>query len=33
MASGTLTQRMMTVMLERILATAPQGGDVTSWRY
>jgi hypothetical protein len=33
MASGTLTQRMMTVMLERIMATAPPGADVTSWRY
>jgi hypothetical protein len=33
MANGTLTQRMMTVMQERILATAPKGADVSSWRY
>jgi hypothetical protein len=33
MANGTLTQRMMTVMQERILSTAPKGADVSSWRY
>jgi Putative esterase len=32
-ASGTLQQRMMPVMLERMLKTAPAGADTTSWRY
>jgi hypothetical protein len=32
-ANGTLQQRMMPVMLERMLKTAPAGADVKSWRY
>jgi len=31
-SSGTLQQRMMPVMMERMLKTAPQGADM-SWRY
>jgi hypothetical protein len=32
-ASGTLQQRMMPVMMEWMLKTAPAGADVKSWRY
>lgn len=32
-ASGTLHQRMMPVMLEHMLKTAPAGADTKSWRY
>ncbi|MGA3204861.1 MAG: alpha/beta hydrolase-fold protein [Bryobacteraceae bacterium] len=32
-ASGTLTQRMMPVMMEHMLKTAPAGADTKSWRY
>lgn len=32
-AGGTLTQRMMPVMMEHMLKTAPAGADVHSWRY
>lgn len=32
-ASGTLQQRMMPVMMERMLKTAPEGADTRSWRY
>jgi hypothetical protein len=32
-ASGTLHQRMMPVMLEQMLKTAPAGADISSWRY
>jgi hypothetical protein len=32
-ASGTLQQRMMPVMMEWMLKTAPAGADTKSWRY
>ena len=32
-AGGTLTQRMMPVMMEHMLKTAPAGADTKSWRY
>ena len=32
-ASGTMQQRMMPVMMEWMLKTAPAGADVKSWRY
>jgi hypothetical protein len=32
-AGGTLQQRMMPVMMEHMLKTAPAGADVKSWRY
>ena len=32
-ANGTLQQRMMPVMQERMLKTAPPGADTKSWRY
>jgi hypothetical protein len=32
-ASGTMHQRMMPVMMERMLKTAPAGADTKSWRY
>ena len=32
-ASGTLQQRMMPVMMEQMLKTAPAGADTKSWRY
>ncbi len=32
-ASGTLHQRLMPVMLEHMLKTAPAGADTKSWRY
>jgi hypothetical protein len=32
-ANGTLQQRMMPVMMERMLKTAPAGADTKSWRY
>ena len=32
-ANGTLQQRLMPVMLEHMLKTAPQGADTKSWRY
>jgi hypothetical protein len=32
-ASGTLQQRLMPVMLEHMLRTAPSGADTKSWRY
>ncbi len=32
-ASGTLVQRMMPVMLDHMLKTAPAGADTKSWRY
>jgi hypothetical protein len=32
-ASGTLQQRMMPVMMEWMLKTAPEGADVKSWKY
>jgi hypothetical protein len=32
-ASGTLQQRMMPVMMEHMLKTAPAGADTKSWRY
>jgi hypothetical protein len=32
-ASGTLQQRMMPVMMEQMLKTAPPGADIKSWRY
>jgi Putative esterase len=32
-ASGTLTQRMMPIMMEHMLKTAPAGTDTHSWRY
>ncbi len=32
-AGGTLQQRMMPVMMERMLKTAPEGADTKSWRY
>jgi hypothetical protein len=32
-ASGTLHQRMMPVMMERMLKTAPADADTKSWRY
>jgi putative esterase len=32
-ASGTLQQRLMPVMLEHMLKTAPAGADTKSWRY
>jgi len=32
-ASGTLVQRMMPLMLDHILKTAPAGADIKSWRH
>jgi hypothetical protein len=32
-ASGTLQQRMMPVMMDHMLKTAPTGADTRSWRY
>jgi hypothetical protein len=32
-AGGTLVQRMMPVMMEHMLKTAPAGADTKSWRY
>ena len=32
-ASGTLVQRMMPIMLDHSLKTAPAGADTKSWRY
>jgi hypothetical protein len=32
-ASGTMHQRMMTVMLDHLRKTAPAGADTKSWRY
>jgi len=32
-ASGTQTQRLIPLMVEHFLQTAPQGADTTSWRY
>jgi len=32
-ASGTQTQRLLPLMVEHFLQTAPPGVDVTSWRY
>jgi len=32
-SSGTIHQRLMPVMLEHMLKTAPAGADVKSWRY
>jgi len=32
-SSGTLHQRLMPVMMDHMLKTAPEGADVKSWRY